>query len=350
MLHSPGSPTTLPRLRLVASVLGLGALLSAVTCPVSIWMLNRPTGLGEVRQVRLQPGMSARLIGQALEREGLIRSARFFKWDTRLRRLADRLEAGTYELDGLGSTDAILHLLLKAPLEMVRVTIPEGLVRHQTAGVLQRHGVADSALFVQLTEFPQLVGELGISGPSLEGFLFPETYFLERGASEEDIIRRMVGEFFEVFSDSLHKRLDLVGLTLNQAVTLASIIEREAVAPPERAIISSIFHRRLALNRRLESCATVEYALGVHKKRLTNADLKVDSPYNTYLHRGLPPAPIGSPGRASILASLHPEETEYLYFVARGDGTHQFSRTNREHVAAKRAIRLMQRRARAAAN
>ena len=309
MLQSPSSPAH-PRPRLIIGALGLGAVLVAATCVVSIWALDRPTGQAGVRQVRLEPGMSARLIGRALEREGLVRSGKVFEWSARLRGLADQLEAGTYELDGLRSTNAILHHLLEAPLEMVRVTIPEGLTRYHTAGLLQRHEVADSALFVHLTELPHLVGELGISGPDLEGFLFPETYFFEKGVSEEDIIRRMVDEFFEVFSDSLFERLDPVDMTLNQAVTLASIIEREAVVDSERPLISAIFHRRLHLNRRLESCATVEYALGVHKKRLTNADLKVDSPYNTYLHRGLPPAPIGSPGRASILASLHPAETE----------------------------------------
>ena len=137
-------------------------------------------------------------------------------------------------------------------------------------------------------------------------------------------------------------RLDSIGLNLHQAVTLASIVEREAKAASERPLIAGVFLRRLSLNRRLESCATVEYALGVHKKRLNNADLRVKSPFNTYRHRGLPPAPIGSPGKAALYASLYPEKTEYLYFVARGDGTHIFSRTNVEHEAAKRQLKQIE--------
>ena len=140
----------------------------------------------------------------------------------------------------------------------------------------------------------------------------------------------------------------MIGMSLHQAVTLASIVEREARIPAERPVISAVFQRRLDFNRRLESCATVEYALGVHKKRLTNADLQVDSPFNTYRHRGLPPGPIGNPGRASIMATLFPADTEYLYFVARGDGGHIFSRTNKEHEQAKRTLRLERRRARLA--
>ena len=153
----------------------------------------------------------------------------------------------------------------------------------------------------------------------------------------------MVEQFHSVFADSLYGRLDVIKLDLHQAVTLASIVEREAQAASERPVISGVFLRRLQLRRRLESCATVEYALGVHKKRLTNADLRVVSPFNTYRHRGLPPGPIGNPGRAALLATLYPTPTEYLYFVARGDGTHIFSRTNKEHERAKSKVRRQER-------
>ncbi len=290
--------------------------------------------------------MTARQIGRSLEEAGLIRSATFFEMSARYRDLAHELEAGTYELHGAQSTSDILETLLQAPLQLERVTVPEGLTRPQIAAVLQRAGVADLARFVSLTENDELITRLGLSEPHLEGYLFPETYFIKQGATEEEIIERMVTEFFEVFADSLYGRLDSLGFSLHEAVTLASMVEREAVVQKERPIIASIFHRRLKLKRRLESCATVEFALGVHKKRLTNADLRVVSPYNTYRHGGLPPGPIGSPGRASIMAALYPSDTEYLYFVARGDGTHSFSRTNRDHEIAKRTIRRQQRRAR----
>jgi UPF0755 protein len=318
------------------------AALSAAGLTVAAWSLSQPTN-APPRDVTIDAGMSARAIGARLEMLGLIQNARLFEATARFRGDANRLEAGRYRLDGTRSLSQLLDDLLEAPLQMVRVTIPEGLTRAQAAARLVAAGLADSARFVALTENSELIAELGLAAPTLEGYLFPETYFLPPDVTEEEIVRHMVAEFFRVFDDSLFDRLQIVGLSLHQAVTLASIVEREAVAAEERPIISAIFQRRMQLNRRLESCATVEFALGVHKKRLTNQDLQVVSPYNTYRHRGLPPGPIGSPGKASLRATLYPVETEYLYFVARGDGTHEFSRTNREHEAAKREIRRRER-------
>jgi UPF0755 protein len=331
----------------VGRILALGMAVAAavgLAGAAGISHLNSPMGGHESQRILIHAGMSARHIGEKLERHGLIRSALLFEWTARIRGHAQELEAGTYELGEGKTTAAILEQLRRAPLEMVRVTLPEGLTRQETARLLQREELADSSRFMALTEDAILLRQLGIGAPNLEGYLYPETYFLDLHDTEEEIIRRMVAEFFAVFTDSLYARLDSVGLSLHQAVTLASIIEREAVVARERPVISSVFHRRLQFNRRLESCATVEFALGFHRKRLTNADLKVVSPYNTYAHRGLPPGPIGNPGKASIVATLYPAETEYLYFVARGDGTHSFSRTNREHLAAKRAVKREERR------
>ena len=325
------------------------AALAMAVSTTGLWYLNRPAGPATAN-VEIEAGMTARDIGDVLARQGLIRSAFAFECLARLHGPAHQLEAGTYELSGNSATDEILLRLLKAPLRLERLTIPEGLTRHQTAGLVASRSLVDSSRFLSLTEDVDFIKRIGLNTVDLEGYLFPETYFLESDATEEEIIAGMVDEFFRVFSDSLFDRLDEVGMSLHEAVTLASMIELEAVVEDERPIIASIFQRRLEFDRRLESCATVEFALGVHKKRLTNQDLKVDSPYNTYAHRGLPPGPIGSPGRASILAALFPSDTDYLYFVARGDGTHEFSRTNREHVAAKRAIKRERRRSRLQSN
>ena len=329
--------------------LALAAVLAAAGAgggAALLWHLGRPTG-GPALAVAIDEGMSARAIGVRLEALGLVRSARYFEAAARWRGLANRLEAGRYQLDGSRSPSQLLDDLLKAPPETVRVTIPEGLTRQQTAGRLRAAGLADSARFVAATESLRLLSDLGVEAGSLEGYLFPETYFLPPDATEEEIARHMVAEFFRVFDDSLAARLPELGLSLHQAVTLASIVEGEAMAAEERPVIAAIFHRRLNLDRRLESCATVEFALGVQKREpLTNEDLEVVSPYNTYRHSGLPPGPICSPGRASLHAALNPPATDFFFFVARGDGTHEFSRTNREHEAAKREIR---RQARAAA-
>ena len=334
---------------LLAAIAALAAALAVAAFTTGLWYFNRPTGLAAAK-VEIEAGMTARHIGDILAKQGLIRSAIAFECLARLRGTAHQLEAGIYELSGSSSKDEILRSLLKAPLLLERLTIPEGLTRHQTAGLIASLSLVDSSRFLSLTEDGDFIKRTGLNASDLEGYLFPETYFFESDATEEEIIAAMLNQFFRVFTDSLFDRLDEMGMSLHEAVTLASLIELEAVAENERPIISSIFQRRLGFDRRLESCATVEYALGVHKQRLTNQDLKVDSPYNTYIHRGLPPGPIGSPGRASILAALFPSDTDYLYFVARGDGTHKFSRTNKEHVAAKRAIRRERRRSRLQSN
>ena len=324
----------------------LGAVLGLVGAALplgALWHLNRPTYEYPARQIHIPPGASARWIGQLLERENLIHNAHVFAWIVRLKGLGHQLEAGTYRLDGTGTTVALVQALLKAPLQTQSALISEGLNRHQIAGQLQAAGVADSARFVAATEDPYLIRQLGVAASSLEGYLFPETYFFDLNADERAIASRMVGQFHRVFADSLRPRLNELGLSLHQAVTLASIVEREAVAVEEQPIISGVFQRRLKLNRRLESCATINYALGINKKRLTYADLKVDSPFNTYRHHGLPPGPISNPGRTALLAVLYPAKTDYLYFVARGDGTHIFSRTNREHERAKRRVKRAQR-------
>lgn len=332
-------------LRAVAS----GALVliaSAVVAGLYLRHLDAPTGAA-AQQVRIVDGMSARSIGARLEAGGIVRSGRWFELRARWQGVAARLEAGNYSLDGAHTTGQILDDLLEAPLELVRVTIPEGRTRQQTAALLAVAGLADSARFVALTQHEDLIRELGITAATLEGYLFPETYLFPLDVTEEQIVRHMVAQFFDVFTDSHFARLSAIDLSLHQAVTLASIVELEAVAASERPLIAAIFLRRLGFKRRLESCATVEFALGEHRTHLTNEDLKVKSPYNTYLHRGLPPGPIGNPGAASLLATVQPvADTEFLYFVSRGDGTHVFSRTNAEHVVAKREIR---RKARAAA-
>jgi UPF0755 protein len=303
------------------------------------WYLSRPTGLVPPLEINIPPGMSAQDIGGLLKDKGLVRSAAVFAWTARLRGQSQDLEAGIYLLNGTLSTPELLRELLKAPLQLRKVTLPEGLASPQIAQLLQQHGLVDSARFVSLARDEGFARKLGLDAPSAEGYLFPQTYLFNRTTTEEEIIRRMVEEFDKVFTGPFYARLDSLKLTRHQALTLASIVEREAVAPQERALIAGVFLARLERNMLLESCPTVEYALGYHKEHLDNDDLQVDSPFNTYKYPGLPPGPIANPGLAAIRATLFPAQTEYLYFVARGDGTHVFSRTNEQHEAAKRSLR-----------
>jgi len=324
--------------RFVRQVMPL-VLLLLLAPMVFWWYLSRPTGLIPPLEVTIPTGMGALEIGQLLQDRGLVRSAGVFAWTARLRGQSDDLEAGMYLLNGTLTTPEILRELLKAPLQLRRVTIPEGLSSQQIAQVLAQSGMADSARFVALARDREFARRLGLDAPAAEGYLFPETYMLNRSATEEEIIRRMVEEFDKVFTSALYARLDSLKLTRHQAITLASIVEREAVVQQERPLIAGVFLGRLEKGMMLESCPTVEYALGYHKAHLDNDDLQVDSPYNTYKYPGLPPGPIANPGQAAIQATLFPVRTDYLYFMARGDGTHIFSRNNQQHEAAKRSVR-----------
>jgi len=307
-------------------------------------LLNLPTGDATEREIVLARGMTAAEVGGMLEREGIVRSGGFFSLLARATGTERRIGAGEHMLSGAGSTWSVLKQIRRGGRETQNVTVPEGWTRHRIAGLLREHLHVDSLRFVSLVEDPAVPRALGVDAPSLEGYLFPDTYNFFPRTDERRIIERMVRRFHQIFADSLVERARALGWSVHQAVILASIVEREAQVVEERPIISGVFHRRLKLGRALESCATVEYVLGVHKDRLAKKDLAVASLYNTYLHRGLPPGPIANPGRASILAALYPEDVEYLYFVARGDGTHIFTKTNREHARAKQRVRREQRR------
>ena len=328
-------PASAPRYLQVGLPLALLALIG----PLLVWwFFSRPTGLATPQEVTIPAGLSAIEIGFLLKEKGLIRNASVFAWTARLRDQAKDLEAGTYLLNGTLTTPDLLRELLKAPLQMRRITFPEGMASPQLGALLQQSGLGDSARFVALVRDRDFARKLGLDAPSLEGYLFPQTYFFNRTTTEEEIIRRMVEEFDRNFTPPYYARLDSLRMTRHQALTLASIVEREAVVQQERALIAGVFLGRLEHGMLLESCPTVEYALGYHKEHLDNDDLKVDSPYNTYLYPGLPPGPIANPGRAAIEATLFPAKTDYVYFVAKGDGTHIFSRTNEQHEAAKRAV------------
>jgi UPF0755 protein len=316
----------------------VAVVLLAMTALGWVWYLNQPTGQLALA-VTVDPGLNARTIGQRLDELALVRSGHVFAVLARLKGLEGRLQAGTYRLDGRRSTAQLVEDLLQSPPVPVRVTIPEGFTRTDIAGLLARAGVVDSARFVAVTGDSGVARRLGLAAPSLEGYLFPETYFLAASSTAEDVARTMVSQFRAVMSPHLQGRLTALGLSLHQAVTLASIVEREARVQAERALIAGVFRRRLQLGMRLESCATVEYAMGIHKEHLSNSDIEFASPYNTYLAAGLPPGPIGNPGLASLTATLFAADTDFLYFVARGDGTHVFSRDLRAHERAKHRLR-----------
>jgi UPF0755 protein len=225
------------------------------------------------------------------------------------------------------------------------VTIPEGRTAADIAMIMEERLGVDSALFMSVVNDTQVVHQVGLDAPSLEGYLFPDTYFIAMGSDPRRIASRMVANFRNHLPRAFDEQAARLGLSMNAVMTLASIVEWETFAPDEARLISSVYHNRLRRNMPLQADPTVSYALGKGPARLYYSDLKVDSPYNTYLYPGLPPGPIDNPGRASIDAALNPAPTNYLFFVAKGDGTHAFSVSLSEHLAAKQQLDRLRREA-----
>ncbi len=295
-----------------------------------------PSGTGEPVEVVVPEGLSTSAIADTLRAQGIIDNPAKFRLLARLLGYDKHLRYGHYELRRNSDELAVLRALTREGRTSTRVTIPEGYRLTRVARTLEDQGICPAAEFESACRDRVLLVELGVPARSAEGYLFPDTYEFEARSAPADVTRRMVGRFREVYAGlkaTANPPLDDL-----QTVILASIIEREVVLPGELATVAGIFVNRLRRGIPLQSCATVQYALPEYKERLTVADTRVDSPYNTYLHPGLPPGPISNPGRAALAAALSPQKTDYLYFVANGDGSHTFSRTLREHEAAKRRI------------
>ena len=307
---------------------------------LSLYFSNRPaTSRPVTREITIRSGMSSREVGRLLKREGLIRSASFFVLVAYFSPAGRRVQAGIHDVNAGATTVQILKGLTRARDITKDVTIPEGLSLEEVAAALERNLGTDGRRFLSVATDAGFCRGLGIDANRLEGYLFPETYRFAEHSDERAVARAMVGQFWRVFDRRMKAAAEGLGMSVHQVVTLASIVEREAKMEGERPLIAGVFHRRLKLGMRLEADPTAEYALGTRKVRLNYSDLDVDSPYNTYRYGGLPPGPIANPGRASLQAALFPDDQGYLYFVAKGDGTHVFSRTKGEHDRARARIR-----------
>jgi UPF0755 protein len=251
-----------------------------------------------------------------------------------VRGFAPKLRVGEYALSPAMSPRQIFDEIAYGQAVTYAVSIPEGLTRKEVAMRLHTAGLADAAAFEAATADPKLAQELGVPAPTLEGYLFPETYRFPRRHPPREIARAMVELFFRNWKE-LEPQAAGLDLTLHQVVTLASIVEKETGVPLERPLIASVFSNRLARRMRLESDPTVIYGIANFDGNLRRRDLEDEkNPYNTYRIPALPPGPIANPGRAALAAVVRPAASDYLYFVSRNDGTHVFSRSYRDHVAA----------------
>lgn len=286
--------------------------------------------------VVVDKGMSFAQIADRFEESGLVRSDLVFRLWGRIFRIERRAKAGRYRFPPTANLVSILRALYRGATFREQIVVPPGRRLDQVAELMAKFAAVDSTEFVGLARDATFAASLGVPSRSVEGFLLPETYDIEWREEAPSVLERMVTAFFRVFTDSLRARADQLGMTVSQAVTLASIIEKEAYLEAEKPKISAVFHNRLRLNMKLQADPTVRYALGKWKGGLRYSDLRIESPFNTYLFRGLPPYPICSPGKASLLAALYPQEDmDEVFFVAQGDGSHYFSKSGRDHEEAK---------------
>lgn len=337
---------------LVPVILGLGAWTGWAW-----WSrISAPSQTNEIVQtkpvqVQIPQGTATQQIGRELEATGLIRSSK--AWDLWARWLQWQdpnggFKAGTYQLSPTQALPEIAEQIWQGKVVQQSFTIPEGWSLRQMAAYFEEQGFFPAADFLAAASqiprdrYPWLAAEL----PHLEGFLYPDTYQLNSELiTPQAVLQQMLDRFQQLALPLYQQGRDQTQLNLLEWVTLASIVEKEAVVPQERSRIAGVFKARLRQGLPLGADPTVEYALNLRQtadQPLTLAQVKTPSPYNTYLNPGLPPTPIASPGLASLKAALYPEDTPYLYFVARYDGTHVFSRTLAEHQAAQAAIQKKQ--------
>jgi len=305
-------------------------------------------------KITIKPGMNSAQIAQILEDNGLIRSEFVFRYYLRMTDQGKRFQAGEYVMKPGMELDEIIGMLnngstLRIPT--FRFTIPEGYTIEKIADKLSEEGIVDRDNFLKLASQAELFAyEYVRDIPDdphivykLEGYLFPETYEMKEGSSEQEIIARMISELERKLAqlpEDWSSRLEEAGISFHEMLTIASLIEREVVVDAERPIVASVIYNRLRQGMKLQIDATVQYALDEHKQTLLIVDTEVDSPYNTYQIAGLPPGPIASPGLESIRAAIYPAETKYLFYVAKKDGSqeHLFAETYDQHLRNKAAV------------
>ena len=301
-------------------------------------------GNTDTERVTLPPGTSFSALTDSLAAHGVIGDRRWFKLLARVRGVDRSVQAGVYEFAPGRSANEVLDILAKGKAAAQRFTVPEGLTLDEVAVLAQeRLGIPADSVVAAARDSAAAHQILGFPARSLEGFLRPETYTLPVGIDARELVRVMAAGFEKEWKPEWNTRLDSLRMSRLQLVTFASIVEGEARVDEERETIAGVYHNRLRIGMALQADPTVQYAIalktGKRKPRLYERDYQFPSPYNTYLHPGLPPGPVNSPSRRSLEASLYPAKVPYLYFVAGAEGRHVFSRTYGEHLRAIAKVR-----------
>ncbi len=289
---------------------------------------------GAEQFVEIPQGALSRTIGDRLVDAGVIRDLSTYRVALYVTGEGRRLKAGDYRFDRAMTPFEVIDKIARGDVYVINVTFPEGLTAAEMAKIFEAHGLGSAASFVAASRDAAAIRDLDPAATDLEGYLFPETYALSRHTDAATLVRLMVARFERVFGPDLRQAAAARNLSTRQAVTLASIVEKETARPDERRLVAAVYSTRLRIGMPMQCDPTVIYALQRADRwggNLHHDDLAFDSPYNTYRYPGLPPGPIASPGVASLEAAVHPADADYLYFVSRNDGSHEFARTLDEH-------------------
>lgn len=324
-------------------IIGLSAFFALVVA-VPAWQMVRfvrqPIAPPTARIIRIVPGTPLARVARELEAGGIIADARLFKLLARWRDAAQRIKTGEYAFEQPATPDTVLARLVSGDVLRHPFTVPEGLTLREIATRLEAEHRGSAAAFLKWAYDPELREQWQIPGPSLEGYLFPETYLLTSDMDEKALVEMMLGEFKRRLTPAILAGAEHQGLSRAQLVILASIIQKEAGNQAEMPLIASVFLNRLARRIPLQADPTVIYGIDRFDGNLTRTHLMTETPYNTYRFAGLPVGPIANPGADALRAVAFPATSDYLYFVAKGDGTHIFAKTLAEHNANVRRYQL----------
>jgi UPF0755 protein len=292
------------------------------------------SGKGEPVRFTVPRGAGMSSVADTLAKRNVIGGTGMFKTYARMKGASAKLQPGVYEVRPGASFDLILRKLTTGDVVKTRLVIPEGWeLRRIAPRLAQATGLPADSVLSRVMD-PAQARKYGVPGPTLEGYLYPATYVFPMNSSLDAILRELTTQYKRAWTPAMREKARALGMDEREVVTLAAIVEKEAKVWTERPTIAGVYHNRLKRGMRLEADPTVQYALGEHQRRLLRRHIQqtADDPYNTYRHAGLPPGPIASPSRGAIEATLNPEQHQFLFFVARANGTHVFTRTFNEHL------------------
>ena len=302
-------------------------------CFVLFWPqknLHNPT------QLKIRSGIPLSELAQQMKNDSLISNKRTFILTVQLLGKSRSIPAGSFTLNNASNNYAIISQLINGSPELKKITFIEGWNTNQFINHMINTLGFEKKEIRSLIDNNDLLRKYNINYKSMEGYLYPDTYLISSGVTPDYIVNLLLNQGQKFWTKIREDRASSLGFTKHQIITLASIIEGEAIYDIERPIISGVYHNRLKINMKLQADPTVQYIINDGPRRLLNRDLKIESPFNTYLYQGLPPGPINSPGEKSLLAALYPQDNDFLFFVAKGDGYHTFTKTEKEHLREKK--------------